>query len=87
MSQITSIILPFFALIALGWIGGKFKIVSADGMRGINGFEPGELNAGNLENAIEVFKRGKLTFLFEQFSLDREITALVLASPGPTKRG
>ncbi len=38
MSQITSIILPFFALIALGWIGGKFKIVSADGMRGINGF-------------------------------------------------
>lgn len=38
MSQITSIILPFFALIALGWVGGKFKIVSADGMRGINGF-------------------------------------------------
>ncbi|MFV1849235.1 MAG: AEC family transporter [Thalassospira sp.] len=38
MSQITSIILPFFALIALGWIGGKFKIVSPDGMRGINGF-------------------------------------------------
>jgi hypothetical protein len=54
-------------------------------LRGINGFEAGELNAGNLENAIEVFKRGKLTFLFEQFSLDREITALVLASPGPTK--
>lgn len=54
-------------------------------LRGINGFEPGELNTGNLENAIEVFKRGKLTFLFEQFSLDREITALVLASPGPTK--
>ena len=54
-------------------------------LRGINGFEPTELNTGNLENAIEVFKRGKLTFLFEQFSLDREITALVLASPGPTK--
>lgn len=54
-------------------------------LRGINGFEPAELNTGKLENAIEVFKRGKLTFLFEQFSLDREITALVLASPGPTK--
>ncbi len=54
-------------------------------LRGINGFEPAELNTGNLENAIEVFKRGKLTFLFEQFALDREITALVLASPGPTK--
>ncbi|MEQ8284068.1 AEC family transporter [Thalassospira sp.] len=38
MTQITSIILPFFALIGLGWIGGKFKIVSPDGMRGINGF-------------------------------------------------
>ena len=54
-------------------------------LRGINGFEANELNSGNLENAVEVFKRGKLTFLFEQFSLDREITALVLASPGPTK--
>lgn len=54
-------------------------------LRGINGFEAAELNTGNLENAIEVYKRGKLTFLFEQFSLDREITALVLASPGPTK--
>lgn len=54
-------------------------------LRGINGFEPADLNTGNLENAIEVFKRGKLTFLFEQFSLDREITALVVASPGPTK--
>ncbi|MBZ0117577.1 MAG: putative virulence factor [Sandaracinaceae bacterium] len=54
-------------------------------LRGINGFEPGELNTGNLENAIEVYKRGKLTFLFEQFSLDREITALVICSPGPTK--
>jgi len=38
MSQITSIMLPFFALIGLGWIGGKFKLVSPDGMRGINGF-------------------------------------------------
>ena len=38
MSQITSIILPFFALIGLGWVGGKFRIVSPDGMRGINGF-------------------------------------------------
>lgn len=54
-------------------------------LRGINGFEPGDLGSGNLENAVEVFKRGKLTFLFEQFSVDREITALVLASPGPTK--
>jgi hypothetical protein len=54
-------------------------------LRGINGFEPGDLGAANLENAVEVFKRGKLTFLFEQFSVDREITALVLASPGPTK--
>ncbi len=54
-------------------------------LRGINGFEPGDLNTGSLENAIEVFKRGKLTFLFEQFSVDREITALCLASPGPTK--
>jgi hypothetical protein len=54
-------------------------------LRGINGFEPGDLGAASLENAVEVFKRGKLTFLFEQFSIDREITALVLASPGPTK--
>jgi predicted permease len=38
MSQITSIILPFFALIGLGWIGGKTRIVTPDGMRGINGF-------------------------------------------------
>ncbi len=38
MTQITSIILPFFSLIALGWIGGKSKIVSHEGMRGINGF-------------------------------------------------
>lgn len=30
--------MPFFALIGLGWLGGKFKIVSPDGMRGINGF-------------------------------------------------
>ncbi len=54
-------------------------------LRGINGFGPKELNSGKLDNAIEVFKRGKLTFLFEQFSLDREITSLVLCSPGPTK--
>lgn len=54
-------------------------------LKGINGFGPDELNGGALENAIEVYKRGKLTFLFEQFSLDREITALVLCSPGPTK--
>ncbi|MBI2568210.1 MAG: hypothetical protein HYV63_14380 [Candidatus Schekmanbacteria bacterium] len=54
-------------------------------LKGINGFGPQELNSGKLENAIEVFKRGKLTYLFEQFSLDREITALVLCSPGPTK--
>ncbi|WP_147251916.1 AEC family transporter [Thalassospira profundimaris] len=38
MSQITSIILPFFALIGLGWLGGKFRIVTPEGMRGINGF-------------------------------------------------
>ena len=54
-------------------------------LKGINGFGPGELNTGKLENAIEVYKRGKLTFLFEQYSLDREITALLLCSPGPTK--
>ncbi len=54
-------------------------------LKGINGFGPGELNTNKLENAIEVYKRGKLTFLFEQYSLDREITALLLCSPGPTK--
>jgi hypothetical protein len=54
-------------------------------LKGINGFGPQELNTGKLENAIEVYKRGKLTFLFEQYSLDREITALLLCSPGPTK--
>lgn len=54
-------------------------------LKGINGFGPTELNTGKNENAIEVFKRGKLTFLFEQYSLDREITALLLCSPGPTK--
>ena len=54
-------------------------------LKGINGFGPAELNTGKLENAIEVYKRGKLTFLFEQYSLDREITALLLCSPGPTK--
>jgi hypothetical protein len=54
-------------------------------LKGINGFGRAELNTGKLENAVEVYKRGKLTFLFEQFSLDREITALCLCSPGPTK--
>lgn len=54
-------------------------------LKGINGFGPSELNTSRLENAIEVYKRGKLTFLFEQYSLDREITALLLCSPGPTK--
>jgi hypothetical protein len=54
-------------------------------LKGINGFGPAELNTGRLDNAIEVYKRGKLTFLFEQYAIDREITALVLCSPGPTK--
>lgn len=54
-------------------------------LKGINGFGPDELNTGRLEHAIEVYKRGKLTFLFEQYAHDREITALVLCSPGPTK--
>ncbi len=54
-------------------------------LKGINGFGHDELNTGKLEHAIEVYKRGKLTFLFEQFALDREITALVLCSPGPNK--
>ncbi len=54
-------------------------------LKGINGFGPSELCSGRLENAVEVFKRGKLTFLFEQYALDREITALCLCSPGPTK--
>lgn len=54
-------------------------------LKGINGFGHAELASGKLENAIEVYKRGKLTFLFEQYALDREITALALCSPGPTK--
>jgi hypothetical protein len=54
-------------------------------LKGINGFGKAELSTGKLEHAIEVYKRGKLTFLFEQYALDREITALVLCSPGPTK--
>ena len=54
-------------------------------LKGINGFGSAELNTGKLENAIEVYKRGKLTFLFEQYSVDREITSLLLCSPGPTK--
>ncbi len=54
-------------------------------LKGINGFGQAELSTQKLANAIEVYKRGKLTFLFEQYALDREITALVLCSPGPTK--
>lgn len=54
-------------------------------LKGINGFGKAELSTGKLDNAIEVYKRGKLTFLFEQYAHDREITALVLCSPGPTK--
>ncbi len=54
-------------------------------LKGINGFGPSELNTGRLEHAVEVYKRGKLTYLFEQYAHDREITALVLCSPGPTK--
>ncbi|MFO0667107.1 MAG: virulence factor SrfC family protein [Polyangiaceae bacterium] len=54
-------------------------------LKGLNGFGPNELRTGSLEHAIEVYKRGKLTFLFEQFAADREVTALVLCSPGPTK--
>jgi hypothetical protein len=63
-------------------------------LKGINGFGQAELSqsvaggaasGAKLDNAIEVYKRGKLTFLFEQFALEREITALCLCSPGPTK--
>ena len=54
-------------------------------LKGINGFGAAELAAGKLENSVEVYKRGKLTFLFEQYALEREITTLVLCSPGPTK--
>lgn len=54
-------------------------------LKGINGFGKEELSTGALENAVEVYKRGKLTFLFEQFALEREITSLLLCSPGPTK--
>lgn len=54
-------------------------------LKGINGFGPAELATGTLDNAVEVYKRGKLTFLFEQYSSEREITALLLCSPGPTK--
>jgi hypothetical protein len=54
-------------------------------LKGINGFGHAELSSGRLDNGIEVYKRGKLTFLFEQYALDREITALTLCSPGPTK--
>lgn len=54
-------------------------------LKGINGFGKEELSTGRLDHAIEVYKRGKLTFLFEQYAVDREITALCLCSPGPTK--
>ncbi len=54
-------------------------------LKGINGFGQAELSTGRLDNGIEVYKRGKLTFLFEQYALDREITVLCLCSPGPTK--
>lgn len=54
-------------------------------LKGINGFGHAELSTGRLEHAIEVYKRGKLTFLFEQYAALREITALCLCSPGPTK--
>ncbi len=54
-------------------------------LKGINGFGHAELSTGRFEHAIEVYKRGKLTFLFEQYAALREITALCLCSPGPTK--
>lgn len=54
-------------------------------LKGINGFGATELAAGKLDNSVEVYKRGKLTFLFEQYALEREITTLVVCSPGPTK--
>ncbi len=54
-------------------------------LKGINGFGQAELSTGRLEHAIEVYKRGKLTFLFEQYAIEREITVLCLCSPGPTK--
>jgi hypothetical protein len=54
-------------------------------LKGINGFGHAELSTGRLEHAIEVYKRGKLTFLFEQYAALREITGLLLCSPGPTK--
>lgn len=54
-------------------------------LKGINGFAAGDLASGRLTNAIEVYKRGKLTFLFEQYAQDRDITALLLCSPGPNK--
>jgi hypothetical protein len=54
-------------------------------LKGINGFGKAELSTGRLEHAIEVYKRGKLTHLFEQYAALREITGLCLCSPGPTK--
>lgn len=54
-------------------------------LKGMSGFKPDELSTGKLDSAIEVFKRGKLTSLFEDYARHREITALLLCSPGPTK--
>jgi len=54
-------------------------------LKGINGFGKAELSTGRFEHAIEVYKRGKLTHLFEQYAALREITGLCLCSPGPTK--
>lgn len=54
-------------------------------LKGMSGFKPEELATGKFDAAIEVFKRGKLTSLFEDYARHREITALLLCSPGPTK--
>jgi len=54
-------------------------------LKGMSGFKADELSTGRYESAIEVFKRGKLTSLFEDYARHREITALLLCSPGPTK--
>jgi hypothetical protein len=54
-------------------------------LKGLSGFGPKDLASGRLEAALEVYKRGKLTVLFEQFTVEREITVLLVCSPGPTK--
>lgn len=54
-------------------------------LSGMSGFGQADLDTGGLDNAIEVYKRGKLTYLFEKYALERDITALLLCSPGPTK--